>query len=221
MNSLFQLYTQARIPNLPEFENRYAAALFCSVAKNLSDIVERVEFKVSKTSAMWIFHLCKDTPPTMNTVWRYSYSFFHGTETGSLWRVMSEKNIKPALSDVDAVGFYCRVAVSDNDWDIKHAVHRVMTSGKWVTPAIIGGTVEITSQHATMNSGGGSEAQDLCRLRGVVHMRRDKKWIVRSDLAQINCLIIPLMRKAPVSDIDARGNRSFGSNFNQLLAGRV
>ena len=52
MNSLFQLYTQARIPNLPEFENRYAAALFCSVAKNLSDIVERVEFKVSKTSAM-------------------------------------------------------------------------------------------------------------------------------------------------------------------------
>jgi hypothetical protein len=72
-----------------------------------------------------------------------------------------------------------------------------------------------------MNSGGGSEAQDLCRLRGVVHMRRDKKWIVRSDLAQINCLIIPLMRKAPVSDIDARGNRSFGSNFNQLLAGRV
>ena len=134
---------------------------------------------------------------------------------------MSEKNIKPALSDVDAVGLYCRVAVSDNDWDIKHAVHRVMTSGKWVTPAIIGGTVEITSQHATMNSGGGSEAQDLCRLRGVVHMRRDKKWIVRSDLAQINCLIIPLMRKAPVSDIDARGNRSFGSNFNQLLAGRV
>ena len=221
INSLFQLYTQARIPNLPEFENKYAAALFCSVAKNLSDIVERVEFKVSKTSAMWIFHLCKDTPPTMNTVWRYSYSFFHGTETGSLWRVMSEKNIKPALSDVDAVGFYCRVAVSDNDWDIKHAVHRVMTSGKWVTPAIIGGTVEITSQHATMNSGGGSEAQDLCRLRGVVHMRRAKKWIVRSDLAQINCLIIPLMRKAPVSDIDARGNRSFGSNFNQLLAGRV
>ena len=43
------LYTQARIPNLPEFENRYAAALFCSVAKNLSDIVERVEFKVSET----------------------------------------------------------------------------------------------------------------------------------------------------------------------------
>ena len=28
MNSLFQLYTQAGIPNLPEFENRYAAAIF-------------------------------------------------------------------------------------------------------------------------------------------------------------------------------------------------
>ena len=34
MNSLFQLYTQAGIPNLPEFENGYAAAFFCSVAKN-------------------------------------------------------------------------------------------------------------------------------------------------------------------------------------------
>ena len=89
---------------------------------------------------------------------------------------MSEKT-KPALSDEDAVGFYCRVAVSDNDWDIKHAVNRAMASGKWATPGIIGGNVEITSQHATMNSGGGSEAQDTCRLR-VVHMRRDKKWII-------------------------------------------
>ena len=80
---------------------------------------------------------------------------------------------------------------------------------------------QITLQHATMNSGCGSEAQDLCRLRGVVHMRCGKKWIVRSDLAQINCLIIPLTQKAPVSDMDAGGNRSFGSNFNQLLAGRV
>jgi hypothetical protein len=52
-------------------------------------------------------------------------------------------------------------------------------------------------------------------------MRCGKKWIVRSDLAQINCLIIPLTQKAPVSDMDAGGNRSFGSNFNQLLAGRV
>ena len=123
---------------------------------------------------------------------------------------MSEKTIKPALSDEDAVGFYCRVAVSDNDWDIKHAVNRVMTSGKWATPGIIGGNVEITSQQAIMNSGG-SEAQDACRLRGVVHMRCGKKWIIRSDLAQNNSLIIPLTRKAPISDIDARGNRSLGN----------
>ena len=84
---------------------------------------------------------------------------------------MSQKTIKPALSDEDAVGFYCRVAVSDNDWDIKHAVNRVMTSGKWATPGIIGGNVEITLQHATMNSGGGSQAQDTCRLRGVAVTR--------------------------------------------------
>ena len=48
MNSLCQLYTQATIPNLPGFENRYAAALFCSVAKNLSDIVGRVVLKFLK-----------------------------------------------------------------------------------------------------------------------------------------------------------------------------
>ena len=71
---------------------------------------------------------------------------------------MSEKTIKLALSDEDAVGFYCRVAVSDNDWDSKHAVNPVMISGKWATPDIIGGNVEITSQHASMNSGGGPEA---------------------------------------------------------------
>ena len=153
------------------------------------DIVERVEFKVSETSAMWVFHLCKDTPPTMSTAWRYSYTFFHGTETGSLWRVMCEKTIKPALSDEDAVGFYCRVAVlSDNDLDIKHAVNRVMTSGKWATPGIIGGNVEITSQQAIMNFGG-SEAQDACRLRGVVHMRCGKKWIIRSEVTLLKSIL--------------------------------
>ena len=35
------------------------------------------------------------------------------------------------------------VAVSDNDWYIKHAVNRVMAKRKWATPGIIGGNVDI------------------------------------------------------------------------------
>ena len=44
-----------------------------------------------------------------------------------------------------------------------------------------------------------------------------KKWPCANQLSHHSFLT----QKAPVSDMDAGGNRSFGSNFNQLLAGRV
>ena len=75
------------------------------------------------------------------------------------------------------------------------------------TPAIIGGIAETTSQHHTMASGDGSQAQAACRTKGLVHMKRDKKWLVRSDLAQVTCIALPVIRESALADIDARNSR--------------
>ena len=58
-----------------------------------------------------------------------------------------------------------------------------------------------------MSTGSGDQAQTACRTKGLVHMKRDKKWLVRSDLAQVTCLAIPVLRESNLTDVDARGNR--------------
>ncbi len=99
------------------------------------------------------------------------------------------------------------VAHTTSPWATVNTVRRVVDSGKWSTPAIIGGVVETTCQHHTMDSGSREQAQTARRTKGLVHMRRDKKWVIRSALAQINCLGIPVLRESNLVDVDARGHR--------------
>ena len=105
------------------------------------------------------------------------------------------------------MGFYGHCSQDSSPWATVNTVRRVIDSGKWSTPAIIGGVVETTCQHHTMDSGRGEQAQTACRTKGLVHMRRDKKWVIRSDLAQITCLAIPVLRETNLADVDARGHR--------------
>ena len=115
--------------------------------------------------------------------------------------------IHPSLADDGSVGFYCRASNDLGDWATINCIRKVMSSGKWSTPAIIGGIAETTSQHHTMSSGDGSQAQAACRVKGLVHMKRDKKWLVRSDLAQVTCIALPVIRESALADIDARNSR--------------
>lgn len=41
-------------------------------------------------------------------------------------------------------------------------------------------------------------------------MKRDHKWLVRSDLVQITQLAIPVLRAAALADIDARNSKVAG-----------
>lgn len=128
--------------------------------------------------------LKRPNPPAMATVWNFSYQFYHGTETGSLWPILRGRAIRPALADAGSFGFYSRASNDLGDWATINCIRKVMSSGKWSTPAIIGGIAETTAQHHTMSSGDGSQAQAACRVKGLVHLKRDKKWLARSDLAQ-------------------------------------
>ena len=203
---LTELYRTNSVPAIPEFEHRYLAALFAAIGP-VSEQIEKIRFFASDQEAIWLLMLKRPNPPTLATVWNFSYQFYHGTETGSLWSILRERMIRPSLADDGSVGFYCRASNDLGDWATINCIRKVMSSGKWSTPAIIGGIAETTSQHHTMSSGDGSQAQAACRVKGLVHMKRDKKWLVRSDLAQVTCIALPVIRESALADIDARNSR--------------
>ena len=205
--ALTELYQTFNVPQMPDFEHKYLAALFAAMDKPISEQVERVQFFVSDQQAIWLLKLKQDNPPIMSAVWRFSYQFYHGTETGSLWNIRKEKVIRPSLADEGSVGFYCRASNDMGEWSTVHCIRRVIDSGKWSTPAIVGGVAETTSQHHTMTSGSGEQAQAACRTKGLVHMKRDKKWLIRSDLAQVTTIAIPVIREPSLADVDARNSR--------------
>ena len=204
---LTTLCEEENVPNLPQYEHKYISALLAANGPTVKDQIERVQFYVSEDQAVWILRLRRTQPPILAAAWTFSYQFYHGTETGSLWNILREGVIRPTLADQGSVGFYGRCTQENTPWSNLNTIRRVIDSGKWSTPAIIGGVVETTCQHHTMNSGSGEQAQTACRTKGLVHMKRDKKWVIRSDLAQITCLAIPVLRESNLTDLDARGHR--------------
>ena len=108
--ALTELYQTFNVPQMQDFDHKYLAALFAAMDKPISEQVERVQFFVSDQQAIWLLKLKQDNPPIMSAVWRFSYQFYHATETGSLWNILKEKVIRPSLADEGSVGFYCRAS---------------------------------------------------------------------------------------------------------------
>ena len=113
---LADLCRENNIPQLPDFEHKYLAALFAAMGAPITQQVER---------AIWLLRLRRDNPPVMSTAWHFTYQFFHGTETGSLWNTLKEKIIRPSLADHASVGFYCRASNDQGDWSTVHCIRRV------------------------------------------------------------------------------------------------
>ncbi len=187
-------------------------------------------------------------PPVMAAAWHFSYQFFHGTETGSLWNILEGRIIRPSLADEgknpclprwrfrwcsftekdvgrDGAWWHDRFGegregistqwwrwVGTREWGRVWVERKGATSPAWSlwylccnwgtvwghTGVVVedrGGSfwrktcdffvtkqgsclqlvLETTCQHHTMASGSGT--------KGLVHMKPDKKWLVRSDLA--------------------------------------
>ena len=47
---------------------------------------------------------------------------------------------------------------------------------------MIHGFVMTPAAHCVLESGGGQEAQQACMIHAAVHCKRDKKWLLHSDL---------------------------------------
>lgn len=84
---LEELYPRFNVPQMPDFEHKYLAALFAAMEKPISEQVERAQFFASDQQAIWLLRLKQDNPPIMSAVWRFSYQFYHGTGTGSFWNI--------------------------------------------------------------------------------------------------------------------------------------
>ena len=73
--ALTELYQRFNVPQMPDFEQKYLAALFAAMEKPISEQVERAQFFVSDQQAIWLLKLKQDNPPIMSAVWRFSYQF--------------------------------------------------------------------------------------------------------------------------------------------------
>ena len=202
---LADLYERSNVPQMPDFEHKYLAALFAAMEKPISEQVGRAQFFVSDQQAIWLLKLKQENPPIVSAVWRFGYQSWDRDRQP--WNILKERVIRPSLADEGSVGFYCRASNDMGDWSTVHCIRRVIDSGKWSTPAIVGGVAETTSQHHTMTSDSGDQAQAACRRKGLVRMKRDKKWLIRSDLAQVTSIAIPVIREPSLADVDARNSR--------------
>ena len=73
---LANLCRENNIPQLPDFEHKYLAALFAAMGAPITQQVERAEFFVSDKQAIWLLRLRWDNPPVMSTAWHFTYPVF-------------------------------------------------------------------------------------------------------------------------------------------------
>ena len=72
---------------------------------------------------------------------------------------------------------------------------RVVASGKWQCPAIFQGMVSTPSSHCVLDSGGGQDAQQACMIPAAVHFKRDRKWLLHSDLTTVSSVVIAVQKQ--------------------------
>jgi len=70
---LADLYERSNVPQMPDFEHKYLAALFAAMEKPISEQVGRAQFFVSDQQAIWLLKLKQENPPIVSAVWRFGY----------------------------------------------------------------------------------------------------------------------------------------------------
>ena len=199
MANLTRFLQQHSCPDLPEIERRYVAAVLASVFPTMDfrNHVSSASFMVNEDTAVWMINF-KNISHHVEAAWKYRYRFFHGTYVQSVYQILSEGKIQPSMADSNAHGFYARVTNDQDPWSLHQTINRVVKSNKWMNPIIITGQATTDRQHYTLDAGSGQQAQNLTRAHGLVHMRRDKKWVVRSDLAEVEGIVVAVLRVPPI-----------------------
>ena len=94
---------------------------------------------------------------------------------------------------------------------VENGQHQQLSEVWWKPPVnIIPWTVVVASK-----------PKQHVELKDWFTWRETKNWVIRSDLAQITCLAIPVLRESNLTDLDARGlrmsNQSMISRWNLAL----
>ena len=153
----------------------------------------------SKQHMFWIHYLREpfSTKADDSAVHRYTLFFAHGTNTAGAEGIMNSCYLAPAtLADgPGAVGHYSQATNWSDQGSLQQIFDRVVQSGKWQCPVMIHGFVMTPAAHCVLESGGGQEAQQACMIHAAVHYKRDKKWLLHSDLTTVTSFVIAVKKQ--------------------------
>ena len=95
--------------------------------------------------------------------------------------------IAPATiaDSAEAVGHYSQATPWNDDASFIQTLDRVTNSAKWQCPVITQDYTSIAGTQFVLKSGGGDEAQQQCLIHGVVHFKRDHKYVMHSGRTTI------------------------------------
>ena len=196
---LGRLYHEAKVKEPPVMEWTFLANATQAYTGNKETLFSHVVCMESKQHLFWI-HYLREPFSTMagdSAVHRHTLHFGHGTNTAGVEGIMDSCYLAPAtIADgAGAVGHYSQASPWGDSESLKQVFDRVVQSGKWQCPVMVHGFVMTPSGHHVMESGGGAEAQQACMIHAAVHFKRDKKWLLHSDLTTVTSFAIAVKKQ--------------------------
>ena len=95
----------------------------------------------------------------------------------------------------EAVGHYSQATSWKDDASFIQILDRVTNSAKWQCPVITQGYTSIPGSHFVLRAGGGGEAQQQCMVHGVVHFKRDHKYVMHSGRSTITGFTVAVTKQ--------------------------
>ena len=189
MKTLVDLCSSAGVQHPPSFELRCFATVMCRYMGDSSKMFCRVKCYESKAHVYWSFDLTAPFVPhdDLSAEERTLYYFTHGSDMPGVQGIMQSQFLAPAtLADgPEAVGHYSQATPWSDDMSFVQILDRVTNSAKWACPIITHGYASVPGQHFVLKSGGGLEAQQQCLIHGVVHVKRDHKYVIHSGRSTV------------------------------------
>ncbi|CAE7638677.1 unnamed protein product [Symbiodinium necroappetens] len=196
---LGRLYHEAKVKEPPVMEWTFLANVMQAYTGNKETLFSHVVCMESKQHLFWIHCLREpfSTKAGDSAVHRHTLHFGHGTNTAGVEGIMDSCYLAPAtIADgAGAVGHYSQASPWGDSESLKQVFDRVVQSGKWQCPVMVHGFVMTPSGHHVMESGGGAEAQQACMIHAAVHFKRDKKWLLHSDLTTVTSFVIAVKKQ--------------------------
>ncbi|CAE7228000.1 DDHD2 [Symbiodinium sp. CCMP2592] len=203
------LCNESGIQLLPLFELRCFATLMCQYTGDTSRMFCRVKCHESKAHVYWSFDLTDRFVPhdDLSAELRNLYYFAHGSDMAGVQGIIQSRFLAPAtLADgPEAVGHYSQATPWSDDMSFVQILDRVTNSAKWACPIITHGFASVPGQHFVLKSGGGEDAQQQCLIHGVVHFKRDHKYVIHSGRSTVAGFTVAVAKQfTPLRDAFGR-----------------